>query len=352
MINNQKIIEDTFNEINIKCVFRENNVSLWNDETSSFKFMPIDYLNSNIEYQNEYNNQNYDEIYDCSCVLFSDNKPIALWPITVANKNEVNFLISPSQYTYILPPIFNTNCPKKTSKRIYKQAYSALNKISSANNIKEWHTSTSYMGLTGLDDWHLLCMKNGASCSVIHNLYVDLKKDLEKIKLDFRKSYRPLVTKGDRIWITKIHTSSIDLDTWKEFKNLHLKAAGRITRSDESWNLQYKIIVEDRGFLVSIYDEEAKMVGGALIVFSANESRYESAAYDRDLFDMPLGHLVQFKAIEESKKRDFDFYFLGRRFFESDKPKPTKKEISISEFKEGFATYNISRYIITNKVAS
>ena len=38
------------------------------------------------------------------------------------------------------------------------------------------------MGLTGLDDWHLLCLKNGASCSVMHYLYVDLKRDLEKIK--------------------------------------------------------------------------------------------------------------------------------------------------------------------------
>ena len=347
MITNQKIIEETFNEINIKCIFRENHESQWIDLTSSFKYMPIDYLNSNIEYLNEYNNQNYDEMFDCSCILLSDNKPIALWPLTIGNKNKASFLTS--QDSYILPPIFNINCPKKTSKSVYKQAFSVLNKISTNNHIKEWNTSTPYMGLSGLDDWHLLCMKNGASCSVIHNLYVDLKKDLEKIKLDFRKSYRPLVTKGNRIWTTKIHTSTIDSVTWKEFKNLHLKAAGRITRSDESWDVQFKIIIKNNGFLVSIYNEDAKMVGGALIVCSANEGRYEIAAYDRDLFDRPLGHLVMFKAIEESKKRGFDYYIVGRRFFESDNPKPTKKEISISEFKEGFTTYNIPSYIITNK---
>ena len=35
-----------------------------------------------------------------------------------------------------------------------------------------------------------------------------------------RKSYKPLVTQGNRIWTTKIHTSTIDSETWKEVQEL------------------------------------------------------------------------------------------------------------------------------------
>ena len=44
------------------------------------------------------------------------------------------------------------------------------------------------------------------------------------------------------------------------------------------------------------------MVGAALITFSLHEARYDVGAYNRDLFDKPIGHIAQHTAIEELKK--------------------------------------------------
>ena len=35
------------------------------------------------------------------------------------------------------------------------------------------------------------------------------------------------------------------------------------------------------------------MVGAALITFSLHEARYDVGAYNRDLFDKPIGHIAQ-----------------------------------------------------------
>ena len=61
-------------------------------------------------------------------------------------------------------------------------------------------------------------------------------------------------------------------------------------------------------------------------------SIYATAAYDRALFSKPLGHLVQWKdiAYEIDKFRQILCWAL---FYYGDNPKPTDKELSISQFK-------------------
>ena len=74
------------------------------------------------------------------------------------------------------------------------------------------------------------------------------------------------------------------------------------------------------------------------------------AAYDRTLFDKPLGHVVQYRAIEEMKKRNISWYKIGVRPYGSDNPKPTEKEISIGEFKAGFSSHCFPHYRLTHQL--
>jgi uncharacterized Fe-S cluster-containing MiaB family protein len=66
---------------------------------------------------------------------------------------------------------------------------------------------------------------------------------------------------------------------------------------------------------------------------------YGVGAYKRELFDRPIGHGVQMKAIEFLKEKGCQWYEIGRRCYPVDRIKPTEKELSISHFKEGFATH-------------
>jgi lipid II:glycine glycyltransferase (peptidoglycan interpeptide bridge formation enzyme) len=71
--------------------------------------------------------------------------------------------------------------------------------------------------------------------------------------------------------------------------------------------------------------------------------------YKRELFNKPLGHAVQMKAIEVLKKRGICWYEIGQKHLKIDKIPATDKELSISHFKEGFATHVIARqHLIVN----
>ena len=71
---------------------------------------------------------------------------------------------------------------------------------------------------------------------------------------------------------------------------------------------------------------------------------YAVAAYDRTLFNKPLGHVVQQAAIEHMKTLGLKWYKLGDRLYANNSISPSKKEIDISIFKEGFSTNMMPRF--------
>lgn len=178
----------------------------------------------------------------------------------------------------------------------------------------------------------------GASSRVSHELYVDLRKPICEIRASFRKSYKSLVNCGLRLWSVEVLESD-DSQIWADFKALHFQAAERKTRSEESWSVQHKMLREGEAFLIHLRDPSGKMVGAGFFEFTHDEGGYSVAAYKRELFDKPLGHVVQMRAIEEFQKRGLRWYKIGARPYAHDIPRPTEKEISIAQFKQGFATH-------------
>ena len=81
--------------------------------------------------------------------------------------------------------------------------------------------------------------------------------------------------------------------------------------------------------------------------FSKQECSYRAGVYKRELFDKPLGHTVQAKAIEEMKKMNLTWYNIGPNYYKFYDPEPNDKEISISYFKKGFASHIIPKYEFT-----
>ena len=73
--------------------------------------------------------------------------------------------------------------------------------------------------------------------------------------------------------------------------------------------------------------------------------------YDRELFDQPLGHMIQYRAIEEMKIKDISWYRLGTRLYKEESGFIDKKRVNISSFMQGFSTHMLPRIglIIKNK---
>ena len=335
-------------ESEIEFVRREDNKNLWHETFDLLEYQSTEYLSSRIDLLNEFNKDSYEELVDISLIFLVNNKPIGLWPLTVCQNSNSKYLSS--QCSHILPPILIPNCSSKIIKKIHSNCFNLVNKLSESFHQKNWTSLTPFLDHSYVNDWHLMCLNEGALSRTQYNIYVDLSKDFESIKSNYRKSYKPLISKSKKLWDVRVHDSSIDGHIWKEFMNLHKYVSGRVTRSKKTWEIQRQDILNGCAILVSIHKECNEMVGAALITFSLHEARYDVGAYNRDLFDKPIGHIAQHTAIEELKKRNIRFYKIGRKYFQNDIPNPSPKEISISHFKEGFASFIAPEFIQENQI--
>ena len=171
-----------------------------------------------------------------------------------------------------------------------------------------------------------------------HNLsfegHVSLEGPLGEIFQDFRPSHRQRIEKGKKtLGPFKIFEKDTDLETFTNFRRMHAKAAGRVTRGEESWGEMYQGLLESRAFL-SVASIGSKPVGYSYFWSTSHCATYSSAAYDRDYFgQVPIAHFMLFESIAFFKSVGLKKLYLGEIF----SPLGSPKEKSIAEFKRGFS---------------
>lgn len=166
--------------------------------------------------------------------------------------------------------------------------------------------------------------------------YCDLTLDEELLWQSVRKSYRSLVNWGKshlglEIW----RSDNFDVAVFDAFRELHVRAAGRQTRSDASWSEQAAQIRGGEAFLVT-GKLEGQLVTGMLNLLDARRGFYAVAASDRELMaaDKPLAHAPLWASIVETKR-------AGRAVFNFGDISPAEdnKVRDINAFKRGFCTH-------------
>ena len=170
---------------------------------------------------------------------------------------------------------------------------------------------------------------------IIFNSYINLELSEENIKSNIRKSYKSLVNWGiNNLKMVLIDSKNLDYAKFLEFREFHIKIAGRKTRSDESWEIQYDAIKENISFLTLGYLND-ELVSGSLILFGETEAYYGVGVYNRELMsqNIAIGHYNILFSIYESKKRGLKTFNLGciSEISNDDKSK------NIFKFKTGFA---------------
>lgn len=327
---------------------RTENPNLWADTLIRCPYIPVVYTNSSINFQYAYQRGHGGNWEDLSVIVYWDNKPTALWPLSFSNKDGKN-VISSHGFP-VLPPLFTTECPEGSRKRIIKSCLDIADMLARSAGIVSWDSAESFNDNYGLSCWHSDAMARDATCTIQHEMYLDLRQDIAAIKKNFRKSYKSLITSGMRLWSVCV-LDTPDETTWNQFRELHFKVSGRKTRSEDTWAIHLHDIKIERAFLVYLLDRAGQMIGGGFFNFTRDEGLYAVAAYDRALFDKPLGHVVQYRAIEELKKRGVHWYKIGLRPYRSESPTPSGKEISIGEFKQGFASHLFPRFILRHPIS-
>jgi FemAB family protein len=336
---------ETFSSAGLDITFRRVDPRSWETASARLAYIPVLYSTHSLEYQQAYHSLAGGRWTDLSVVLRHDNKAVGIWPLTLAELDgETNVS---SQGLPISPPLFASDTPSTIRKSLIGKILNGLEGLCDAHGVKHWTSQILFDGASAalLSEWHHQIMAKGGQAQVLADLYVDLSLDIEDIRKHFRKSYKPLINLGLRTWGVEI-VSSRDENAWQAFKALHKKAAGRSTRSDHTWDLQLAAIAAGEAFTVALRDSSGDMVGAGFFAITPHEASYSVGAYNRDLFDKPLGHVVQQAAIEEMKRRGLRWYHIGRRPYPNEAPSPSKKELSIGEFKQGFATTIMPRYVL------
>lgn len=315
--------------------FLENNHELWIKLQTAIDFVPYEYTIPAIRYYLEYMKDNYETVIDFSYIVRDNGRAVGMCTMQIRKQKEQWYI--GSNFGEIIPPILCKDISDKVRKRALRQCASIITQLSSELNVNTIKFRMQTYN-KGIDYWYSLWMEYGASIfSISHVCFTDLTLPLEQIHKAFRRRYVDYIKESLRLYKTTIVNVN-DRSAFSAYKNFHHQIAGRITRGIKTWEEQLNALASNNAFLVFIYNNNNEMVGAAYFFLSKDECYYLSGAYNRELFDKPVSHIVQYTAINYCIERGVKLYRLGERCYKGDDDARTEKELSISYFKEGFAT--------------
>ncbi|MEP6616488.1 MAG: hypothetical protein ABJA57_07910 [Ginsengibacter sp.] len=212
--------------------------------------------------------------------------------------------------------------------KAYKSLFATMNEILETNDFSEiffydndYFTSEYYSKISSTDAEY---------CS-----YVNLVQTAEQLKSNLRKSYKSLVNWGEKnLTYVMVDASNQDHTHFTAFKEFHISTAGRKTRSERSWEIQYESLISDEAFLMIGY-LSGNIVSGSLIFYGKKEAYYGVGVYDRELMkkNVAIGHYNVFASMLHAKKIGLETFQLGS----IPKSSTDQKEVNIFRFKTGFS---------------
>ncbi len=325
----------------------------WDKFLKNADYVPFNYSTHRLNYLFEYFLGNKFKITNFSSLIFYENEIVGIIPLSLTKKTSGYELTT--FHLPILAPILKNNLSKKIKKKIYSYLILKIKEISKILKIKKILLYEHFFNnIEGISDWHQELILNKSKIVVNYDYFLNLQENMDTIKVHFRKSYKNLINKGNKIWeigVLDKNNYNNSNKLFDEFKLLHFKVSGKKTRSDESWKIQKNSIKKNNRFLVYAKDKNNNyLVGAALFTYSKDEVDYEIAAYDRSLFHLPLGHPIQFKAIQKMKDLNCRWYRVGELTNIANTVKVDPKKLQIEKFESGFSSNIFPKYLFELKI--
>jgi hypothetical protein len=206
----------------------------------------------------------------------------------------------------------------KSLKREIQRLYSISNHILYLDYLKEGTASAVTKFL----------LAKGVTAKPYFSQVIDLTSD--RLYTDLRKSYKQLVKQDDDV------IASSDGRHLDKLRELHKQICGYSTRPQATWDIQKKMLIKRRAFVVSKMDGD-KMLAGALFYHNKYSAYYAVA---KSLPEVKTHSLI-WKAIQYAKWMGLQTLEMGEQVFNGD-----KKTVDISLFKSGFGGQTKTRLLI------
>ncbi|MGB0383335.1 MAG: hypothetical protein ACPGWR_00805 [Ardenticatenaceae bacterium] len=181
---------------------------------------------------------------------------------------------------------------------------------------------------------------------------IDIYWKESDLSRQIRKSYKSLINWGRKnLSLRILGPKTIKPQDMENFRQLHIQAAGRETRSAKTWDLQYDMVCNKEAFVILGYLEQV-LVTAAFFTYNPNYCYYGVSASNRELFDKPLSHSVIWTAILHAKSLGCRYFEMGEQLYpnQGHDSIPTQKELGISTFKRGFGGQTVVRLDLLWKI--
>ena len=324
--------------------FRLKNQKVWENFLENLNDSLINYSNQELNYQLLYRKEENFDDQDYSFICLKKQEPVCIVALTIckSKSGEVNEISSYGEP--LLAPLILDNMNLEEKKELIKILYNIIKEISFNLKVKKIISCENFLKEKNTSEWCFFLRNLDLKIDTVREGYIDLTKRIEKIETNLKKKKILYdINKAKKLWDAKIK-HQLKLEEWLEFKNLHLKVSGKKTRSDKTWDSQYRDIVNGNAFVVFVYKDK-KIVGGGMYRYSKTMALYAVGVYDRSLFPKPISHLVHYLAIHELKKKNIRWLKMGDIPSLEDYNNPTSKNVSIGLFKRKFSTHIFDKKI-------
>jgi len=276
-----------------------------------------------------------------SFLLVEDSKLLAICPVFVERSISPAGAIQYSLAGAPLPfPAMRNDLRNDKRERVLAKYIKGLDVLARDERIGYvWVRipSVSKSSMVQQEAWTNPLLKYGFIDLPYQTQVIDLRKDKEALWGEIRKGHKSDIKRGEQACrVTVWDNRTVTPEKFDEYRVLHQKDAGRVTRSKRTFDLMLSWVREGHAILVEA-SNDTTAVGFSLVIIFESGAYYGSSCRDPDYPELPVGHLIQWATICWLRDHGFTWYDIGIQQFGPqwfDQAGP--KDFSISKFKRGF----------------
>lgn len=295
-------------------------------------------------YTQEYSKEGF--LANSSFFVIENSEILAICPVMVERSALPNDIIQFSYSGGPIPfPAMHDDLTPGSRQRVLKFYVQALRFISKKENVSYVSVKVPSVANNFINyemPFANPLIKFGFIELTYHTQVINLQQELDDLWAGIRKGHRYDIRRSEKVCELRVwdqHT--ITAEKFSEYQLLHQKDAGRITRSQRTFDLMLSWIKQGNAILVEA-EHDGRAIGFALLILFQRGAFYGSSCKDPDYYETPASHLIQWATIRWLREHQFEWYDIGiQQFFPQWFDPASTKDISISFFKRGFGGVTI-----------
>lgn len=190
-----------------------------------------------------------------------------------------------------------------------------------------------------------LPLRYGYDSTVFDTHVIDLTQPVESLWRDVRKGHKSAIKTGQKSFSIRRWLGDICDEDFRAYQELHALAAGRVTRSQATFDAMRLWIRNGTALLVGARNED-RWIGFVYVLLYRGGAFYASACNHPELASgLPVGHALLWEAIVRCREAGIELLEMGLQTYPSQAATAeSDKLISISRFKRGFGGFPMPRY--------